>query len=120
MADALARTGADAAADIRSLFSGLPTAQAGILAYARGCGALIFPRIEPAVITLVETSTQPRRCLLARHRAWQAGGYSLLAGFLELGESLEDAVSREIFEEVGVRLRDVRYAGSQPWSSRRA
>jgi NAD+ diphosphatase len=148
LADALARTDADAAADIRSLFSGLPAAQAGILAYARWllywhrqqrycgrcgsvaelrhaghlractngeCGALIFPRIEPAVITLVETSTQPRRCLLARHRASQTGGYSLLAGFLELGESLEDAVSREIFEEVGVTLRDVRYAGSQPW-----
>ena len=132
LADALARTGADAAADIRTLFSGLPADQARMLAYARGllywgrqqrycgrcgsaaelrhaghlrvctngeCGALIFPRIEPAVITLVETSTRPRRCLLARHRASTAGRYSLLAGFLELGESLEDAVRREIFEE---------------------
>ncbi|MGH3154285.1 MAG: NAD(+) diphosphatase [Streptosporangiaceae bacterium] len=148
LADALARTGADVAADIRTLFSGLPADQAGMLAYARGllywgrqqrycgrcgsatelrhaghlractngeCGALIFPRIEPAVITLVETSTRPRRCLLARHRASTAGRYSLLAGFLELGESLEDAVRREIFEEVGVALRDVSYFGSQPW-----
>ena len=80
-----------------------------------GCAALIFPRVEPAVITLVETGTRPRRCLPARHRASTAGRYSLLAGFLELGESLEDAVRREIFEEAGVRLGEVRYAGSQPW-----
>jgi NAD+ diphosphatase len=79
------------------------------------CGALLFPRIEPAVITLVETVAAPRRCLLARHRASATGGYSLLAGFLEVGESLEDAVRREIFEEAGVVLRDVGYVGSQPW-----
>ncbi len=79
------------------------------------CGSLLFPRIAPAVITLVETITSPRRCLLARHRASTAGGYSLLAGFVEIGESLEDAVRREIFEEAGVRLRDVGYVGSQPW-----
>jgi len=146
--EALARTGADAVADVRSLFAGLAVAEAGTLAYARGllswnrhqrycgrcgsatesrnaghlrtctnqaCAALLFPRIEPAVITLIETAAAPRRCLLARHRASTAGGYSLLAGFLELGESLEDAVRREIFEEVGVRLADVRYVGSQPW-----
>jgi NAD+ diphosphatase len=146
--DALAAAGADAAADTRSLFAGLPAAQAGMLAYARGllywnrhqrycgrcgraaeprnggllractnaeCGMLLFPRIEPAVITLVETITPPRRCLLARHRASKAGGYSLLAGFVEVGESLEDAVRREIFEEAGVVLRDVGYVGSQPW-----
>jgi NAD+ diphosphatase len=146
--DALARTGADAAADIRSLFAGLPAAEAGALAYARGlltwnrnqrycgrcgvtaeprngghlractnaaCAALMFPRIEPAVITLVETAARPHRCLLARHRASTAGGYSLLAGFLEVGESLEDAVRREIFEEAGVTLREVGYVGSQPW-----
>jgi NAD+ diphosphatase len=79
------------------------------------CAALLFPRIEPAIITLVETAARPGRCLLARHRGSAAGGYSLLAGFLELGESLEDAVRREIFEEAGVRLRDVGYVGSQPW-----
>jgi NAD+ diphosphatase len=146
--DALVTAGADDAADTRSLFTGLPAAQAGMLAYARGllywnrhqrycgrcgcaaeprnggllractnaeCGTLLFPRIEPAVITLVETITPPRRCLLARHRAAKAGGYSLLAGFVEIGESLEDAVRREIFEEAGVVLRDIGYVGSQPW-----
>lgn len=82
---------------------------------AADCGALLFPRIEPAVITLVETVASPRRCLLARHRAATAGGYSLLAGFVEIGESLEDAVRREIFEEVGVVVSDVSYIGSQPW-----
>ena len=80
-----------------------------------GCGALLFPRIAPAVIVLVETVTWPRRCLLARHAGSAVGGYSLLAGFVEIGESLEDAVAREILEEVGVTVRDVRYAGSQPF-----
>ncbi len=79
------------------------------------CGTLLFPRIEPAVITLVETITAPRRCLLARHRASTTGGYSLLAGFVEIGEGLEDAVRREVFEEAGIALRDVGYVGSQPW-----
>jgi NAD+ diphosphatase len=148
LADALALAGADAAADIRSLFTGLTAGQAAMLAYARGllawnrnqrycgrcgspaqprnaghlractddgCGMLLFPRIEPAVITLVETLAPPRRVLLARHRASTAGGYSLLAGFVEIGESLEDAVRREIFEEAGIAVRDVRYLGSQPW-----
>jgi NAD+ diphosphatase len=146
--DALTSAGADAAADIRTLFAGLPAAEAGALGYARGllywnrrqrycgccgsatqprnaghlractnaeCGALLFPRIEPAVITLVETIAPPRRCLLARHRASKVGGYSLLAGFVEIGESLEDAVRREIFEEAGIALCDVGYVGSQPW-----
>jgi NAD+ diphosphatase len=81
----------------------------------RECNTLLFPRIEPAVITLVETATTPRRCLLARHRASKIGGYSLLAGFVEIGESLEDAVRREIGEEVGVELREIGYIGSQPW-----
>ena len=80
-----------------------------------GCGALLFPRIAPAVIVLVETVTWPRRCLLARHAGSAVGGYSLLAGFVEIGESLEDAVAREILEEVGVTVRDVRYVGSQPF-----
>jgi NAD+ diphosphatase len=148
LADALAATGADAVADIRSLFGSLPAAEAGILAYARGllhwsrsqrycgrcgspavsrnaglvractngdCDSLLFPRIAPAVIALVETITCPRKCLLARHRASMVGGYSLLAGFVEIGESLEDAVRRELFEEAGIKLRDVSYVGSQPW-----
>jgi NAD+ diphosphatase len=80
-----------------------------------GCAHLLFPRIEPAVITLVETAREPRRCLLARHRASTTGGFSLLAGFVEVGESLEDAVRREIHEEAGISLTTVTYAGSQPW-----
>jgi len=79
------------------------------------CGELIFPRIEPAVITLVETTTRPHRCLMARHSVSKVGGYSLLAGFIEIGESLEDAVRREIYEEAGVALHEVSYVGSQPW-----
>lgn len=79
------------------------------------CGQLLFPRIEPAVITLVESPRPPRRLLLARHTASKIGGFSLLAGFVEVGESLEDAVRREIREEVGIALRQVGYVGSQPW-----
>jgi NAD+ diphosphatase len=79
------------------------------------CGTLLFPRIEPAVITLVETAAPPRRCLLARHRASKVGGYSMLAGFVEVGESLEDAVRREVREETGVTVGAVTYFGSQPW-----
>jgi NAD+ diphosphatase len=93
-----------------------PRSAGHVRACANGeCGTLLFPRIEPAVITLAETAASPRRCLLARHRASKTGGFSLLAGFVEIGESLEDAVRREILEEAGVVLRDVRYAGSQPW-----
>ena len=79
------------------------------------CGELLFPRIEPAVITLVETIARPHRCLMARHRNSKVGGYSLLAGFVEVGESFEDAVRREISEEVGIALRQIAYVGSQPW-----
>jgi NADH pyrophosphatase NudC (nudix superfamily)/SAM-dependent methyltransferase len=79
------------------------------------CSRLLFPRIEPAVITLVESGAPASRCLLARHRASTTGGYSLLAGFVEIGESLEDAVCREVREEAGLAVRDVSYFGSQPW-----
>jgi NAD+ diphosphatase len=81
----------------------------------QGCGRLLFPRIEPAVLMLVESATEPRRCLLARHRASVLGQYSTLAGFVETGESLEDAVRREVAEEVGLTVGAVAYAGSQPW-----
>jgi NAD+ diphosphatase len=80
-----------------------------------GCGRLLFPRIEPAVIMLVESATDPGRCLLARHRNSVLGAYSTLAGFVEIGESLEEAVRREVAEEVGVRVGRVSYVGSQPW-----
>lgn len=76
------------------------------------CGALHFPRTDPAVIVLV---TRGGRCLLGRQPAWDAGVYATLAGFVEPGESLEDAVRREVLEETGVRLGAVRYHSSQPW-----
>jgi NAD+ diphosphatase len=79
------------------------------------CARLHFPRIEPAVIMLVESAEAPRRCLLARHRSSAAGGYSTLAGFVEIGESLEDAVRREVAEETGVRVGPVAYVASQAW-----
>jgi NAD+ diphosphatase len=79
------------------------------------CARLHFPRIEPAVIMLVETGRKPKRCLLARHRGSAVGGYSTLAGFVEVGESLEDAVRREVAEEAGVTVGSVTYVASQAW-----
>jgi NAD+ diphosphatase len=83
-----------------------------------GCGRLLFPRIEPAVITLVTAPPEPRRedrCLLARHRGARPGSFATLAGFVEIGESFEDAVRREVMEETGVTVSEVSYLGSQPW-----
>lgn len=80
-----------------------------------GCGRLLFPRIEPAVIMLVEAPGEPARCLLARHRGAAEDSWSTLAGFVEIGESLEDAVRRELAEEAGVAVREVTYQGSQAW-----
>ncbi len=76
------------------------------------CGLLAFPRLAPAMITLV---TRGDEALLARGVAFRAPMYSCLAGFVEPGESLEGAVVREVREEVGVEVADVRYQGSQPW-----
>ena len=76
------------------------------------CGLLHFPRLAPAVIVLVERGDQ---LLMARSRHFAPGVYSVLAGFVEPGETLEEAVEREVFEEVGIRIKDVRYFGSQPW-----
>ncbi|WP_040791713.1 NAD(+) diphosphatase [Nocardia paucivorans] len=72
-----------------------------------------FPRIDPAVICLVHDGAD--RVLLARQHTWPAPLFSLLAGFVEAGESLERCVAREIREEVGLDVRDIRYLGSQPW-----
>ncbi|CAJ1584689.1 NAD(+) diphosphatase [[Mycobacterium] wendilense] len=72
-----------------------------------------FPRIDPAVICLVHDGGD--RVVLARQRDWPERAFSLLAGFVEAGESFETCVSREIAEEVGLAVRDVRYLGSQPW-----
>ncbi|MFT4189547.1 MAG: NAD(+) diphosphatase [Aeromicrobium sp.] len=86
------------------------------LGHSRHCPACAvehFPRTDPAVIMLV-TDDQDR-ALLGRHPSWPEGRFSTLAGFVEPGESLEDAVRREVAEEVGVTVGEVGYAGSQPW-----
>lgn len=142
---ACAFVGADTTVDVRSLFSADGPVSPSALAYARGlchwhrqqrfcgacgasttashgghlrtctgCGKLLFTRIEPAVITLIE-SPDGARCLLARNSGSAAGRFALVAGFVEIGESLEDAARRESGEEVGVELDRVRYQGSQGW-----
>jgi NAD+ diphosphatase len=75
-------------------------------------GAELFPRTDPAVIMLVHDGD---RCVLGRQAVWPPGRFSILAGFVEPGESAEGAVAREVAEEVGVRVTDIRYVGSQPW-----
>ncbi|NMM45316.1 NAD(+) diphosphatase [Rhodospirillaceae bacterium KN72] len=77
------------------------------------CGAPHFPRTDPAVIMLVHDGAD--RIVLGRQKEWPPGRVSVLAGFVEPGESLEDAVAREVMEEVGVQVADVRYNSSQPW-----
>ncbi|MFC3503317.1 NAD(+) diphosphatase [Micromonospora krabiensis] len=79
------------------------------------CGRLLFPRIEPAIIVLVEAPGSPGRCLLARHAGAAEDAYSTLAGFVEVGESLEDAVRREMVEEAGIAVTGLAYQGSQAW-----
>jgi NAD+ diphosphatase len=76
------------------------------------CGLLHFPRLAPAVIVLVERGDQ---LLMARSRHFAPGVYSVLAGFVEPGETLEEAVEREVLEETGIQIKDIRYFGSQPW-----
>jgi len=131
--------------DLRSIAGELPRDEAGLLAYARAmvlwrerhrfcgrCGSASlaaqaghvrvcsnpacanqqFPRIDPAVIVLI---TDGERALLGRQAAWLAGRYSTIAGFVEPGESLEDAVVREVREETGVEVDAVDYHSSQPW-----
>jgi NAD+ diphosphatase len=76
------------------------------------CGLLAYPRLAPAMITLV---TRGDQALLARGVQWNVPMYSCVAGFVEPGESLEGAVVREVREEVGIDVTNVRYQGSQPW-----
>jgi NAD+ diphosphatase len=76
------------------------------------CSSIFFPRIDPAVIMRVEYGD---KVLLARQASWAPGMHSVLAGFVELGETLEDSVRREVKEEVGLDLTDVHYFASQPW-----
>jgi NAD+ diphosphatase len=77
-----------------------------------GCGAEHFPRVDPVVIMLAEHED---RVLLGRQPQYPPGRYSALAGFVEPGESIEEAVARELFEEAGIAVHDVRYVASQPW-----
>lgn len=130
---------------LRSAGLQLPAVEAGLFAYAKGlahwqretrfcaacgsplvlvaaghraqctnpdCGRMHFPRTDAAVIMLVE---HDGACLLGRQVGWPAGRYSTLAGFVEPGESLEDAVRREVAEESGVLVDEVHYHSSQPW-----
>ena len=88
------------------------SAEAGYKRACPSCGAEHFPRTDPAVIMLV---SHGGKCLVARNVNWAADFYSTLAGFVEPGETLEEAVVRELYEEAGVRAKNVRYAASQPW-----
>lgn len=130
-------------AELRPLANQLPAEDAGLIAYARalsvwranhrhcsrcgaptlgtraghvrecaGCGLQNFPRIDPAVIVLVQDG---ERALLGRQASWPPGRYSTIAGFVEPGESLEDAVYREVMEEAGIRTSNIEYQSSQPW-----
>jgi NAD+ diphosphatase len=131
--------------DLRSAGTRLAAFEAGLFAYARAlahwqsrtrfcsvCGAAVvvggaghrarctnpdcaiehFPRVDPAMIVIV---SHEDRCLLGRQATWSERRFSTLAGFVEPGESLEDTVRREVFEEAGVRVGDCVYHSSQPW-----
>jgi NAD+ diphosphatase len=92
--------------------STLVAERAGHVMRCLKCGHESFPRIDPAIIVLVADGD---RCLLGRQASWPPGRYSTIAGFVEPGESLEDAVAREVLEETAVRVRSVNYHSSQPW-----
>ena len=141
--EALGATGVAKFEDVRAAATRLPSEQAAIVAHARSrvdwharhpycpacggktipragganrlcrtCDAEHFPRTDPVAIAVV---THTDRCLLGRQRGWPRSMYSALAGFIESGETLEEAVRREIAEEAGVTVGDVRYVASQPW-----
>lgn len=78
----------------------------------RGCGYDHYPHIHPCVIVLVRRGDE---LLLTRKAGWPPGRYSLVAGFIDFGECMEEAVAREVLEETGVRVQNVRYIGSQCW-----
>ena len=96
----------------------LAAAAAGHELRCGGCGKTQFPRTDPAVIMLIADGapgSADERCLLGRQPSWPPGRFSTLAGFCEPGESLEDAVRREVAEETGVVVGEVTYFGNQPW-----
>ena len=76
------------------------------------CGHINYPRLSPSIIVLV---TKGEEMLLARNANWPAKMYSTLAGFVEPGESIEQTVHREVFEEVGLKVQNLKYFGSQSW-----
>ncbi len=92
----------------------LRSTAAGHVLVCEQCARQQFPRSDPAVIMMV-TDESGDRALLGRQAAWPAGRFSTLAGFVDPGESLEEAVVREVAEEVGVEVTDVTYFGNQPW-----
>ncbi|MCX4746875.1 NAD(+) diphosphatase [Kitasatospora sp. NBC_01287] len=94
---------------------GHPTEKAGAghLRRCTSCAAEHYPRTDPAVIMLI--TDEEDRCLLGRQALWPEGRWSTLAGFVEPGESIEQAVAREVLEEAGVRVGEVGYVASQPW-----
>jgi NAD+ diphosphatase len=133
------------ATDLRAVGALMPQREGALLAYARGltywhdrhkfcgtcgsptevkaaghqrqcsnpdCSAVQFPRTDPAVIMRI---THGDKILMARQAVWPQGMHSVLAGFVEPGESLEDAVAREVYEEVGLKLTRIKYYSSQPW-----
>jgi NAD+ diphosphatase len=98
-----------------SPLTGAPTTieRAGWVQRDPTTGTEFFPRTDPAVIMLVHDGAD--RVVLGRQAVWPPGRFSILAGFVEPGESAEAAVAREVAEEVGLRVTDIRYVGSQPW-----
>lgn len=96
----------------------LVSRDAGHVLHCEACGTDQFPRTDPAVIMIVacgEPGSEEERCLLGRGVTWPENRFSTLAGFAEPGETLEDTVRREVFEEVGVRVDEVEWFGNQPW-----
>ena len=86
--------------------------RAGFIAHCTQCQTEHYPRVDPAIIVAVSDGA---RVLLGRQASWAPGRYSVIAGFVEPGESLEQTVAREVFEETRVVVQDCRYLGAQPW-----
>jgi NAD+ diphosphatase len=87
-------------------------AEAGWMRKCAGCGAEHYPRVDPVCIM---TPTHGEKCFLGRQKTWPRGMHSALAGFIEPGEAIEEAVARETLEEAGLRVREVRMHSTQPW-----
>ncbi|WP_318491986.1 NAD(+) diphosphatase [Photobacterium leiognathi] len=79
----------------------------------QGCGAMDYPRVSPCIIVAVRKEDQ---ILLAQHPRHKTGMYTVIAGFVETGETLEQCVAREVQEETGIKVKNIQYFGSQPWA----